>query len=73
MSVATVARIEPSIVNSKIMMRLGHHAKVGSPPTFMGHDVSVSHDSPKPTAMPISPPRHASHHIQVALSISPNS
>src|SRR5262245_64871029 len=72
-SVMTVARIAPSIVSSNVMIRFGHQANVGRPPTLIGHDVSVSHESPSALAMPISPPAHAIHQIHVARSIRPNS
>jgi hypothetical protein len=71
--VATVVRIAPSIVSSNTMMMLGHHAKVGSPPTSMVHQVSVIQLRPSPPTSPASPPPHASHHIHVALSRRPNS
>jgi hypothetical protein len=29
-----------------MMIRFGHHANVGRPPTFIGHEVSVSHARP---------------------------
>src|SRR6185503_12193084 len=66
-SVATVATIAPSIVSSKKMIRLGHHAKLGSPPTSICQDISVTHVRPSAVAIPTTAPPHAIHHIQVAL------
>ena len=56
-----------------MMIRLGHHAKIGSPPTLIGHDISVSQVRPSAVAIPTSPPPQAIHHIHVALSRWPNS
>src|SRR5687767_11682500 len=69
----TVARIAPSIVISKMMIRFGHQANVGRPPTLIGHDVSVTHARPNAAAIPISPPPQAIHQIQLSLSMWPNS
>ena len=38
-SVTTVARIAPSIVISNMMIRFGHHATIGMPPVFSGHEL----------------------------------